>query len=89
MMDTETRLNAIITAHLGIDAASIAPESSFREDMGADSLDMVEMAMAFEDEFRIQITDDEVDVSMGEGTFGKMLELVSAKLAGKREAACG
>lgn len=80
---TATRLRNVVAEHLGFtdDPGKIAPESSFREDLGADSIDIVEVAMAIEDELHIQITDDEVHASMGEGTFGKLCELVEGKLA--------
>jgi acyl carrier protein len=87
--DLETRLRAIIDASLftPVGENEITPESSFREDMGADSIDIASIAMAVEDELRVVLTDDEVATAMGEGTFGKLLALVEGKVAAKREAA--
>lgn len=78
---TATRLRTVVAVHLSINSDQVTPESSFKEDLGADSIDIVEVAMAVEDEFRIVITDDEVNACMGDGTFGKLAELVDAKLA--------
>lgn len=87
MTPTETRLRNVVAQHLGLtdDPGKIAPESSFIEDLGADSIDVIELAMAVEDEFRIRLTDDEVHAAMSEGNFGELLELVEGKM--KREAA--
>jgi len=58
-MDTFERIKAIIIEQLGADPAKIALEARFREDLEADSLDLVELIMAFEDEFGGEISDDE------------------------------
>lgn len=89
MTTTEARLRKIVAERLfnPIDPRDIAPESSFREDMGADSIDIATVAMAVEDDMLIHLTDDEVATSMGEGTFGKLCALVDEKIAAKREAA--
>ncbi|MBF0488437.1 acyl carrier protein [Candidatus Magnetominusculus dajiuhuensis] len=54
----EEKVKEIISKQLGIDLGQIAPESSFIEDLGADSLDIVELVMAFEEAFSIQIPDE-------------------------------
>lgn len=54
----EDKVKAIIAKQLGIDGGQIKPESSFIEDLGADSLDIVELVMAFEEAFSIQIPDE-------------------------------
>lgn len=59
MSDTETRVRAIIVDLLGVDEDQIRPESRFREDLEADSLDLVELIMAFEEEFDGEISDEE------------------------------
>lgn len=85
---TAARLRPIVARHLGIDPATICPDSAFQEDLGADSLDTVELAMEVEDELNIRLSDDEVHDAIGaDGTFGKLVELVDGKLASKREAA--
>ena len=51
----------IIAEQLGVDASQTTPEASFTEDLGADSLDIVELVMAFEEEFEIEIPDDDAE----------------------------
>ena len=55
---TEDRVKDIIVDQLGVDEDLINPESKFVEDLGADSLDTVELVMAFEEEFNVEIPDD-------------------------------
>jgi len=59
MSDTNERVKKIIVELLGVDEAKIKPEARFREDLEADSLDLVELIMAFEDEFGGEISDEE------------------------------
>jgi acyl carrier protein len=56
--DIEQRSKDIIVEHLGVDAEKVVPEASLVDDLGADSLDVVELVMAFEEEFSVQIDDD-------------------------------
>ncbi len=56
---TFTRVQAIIVEQLGVDADEVTMEASFRDDLEADSLDLVELIMAFEEEFGGEISDDE------------------------------
>jgi len=60
-MSVEDRVKSIIVEQLGVDAEEVKPEASFVEDLGADSLDTVELIMAFEEEFGIEIPDDEAE----------------------------
>jgi acyl carrier protein len=60
-MAVEERVKSIIVEQLGVDAEEVKPEASFVEDLGADSLDTVELIMAFEEEFGIEIPDDEAE----------------------------
>ena len=57
-MDIEAKVKEIIVEQLGVDAAEVTPEASFIDDLGADSLDTVELVMAFEEEFGIDIPDE-------------------------------
>jgi acyl carrier protein len=59
MNDVQERVTAIIVDILGVDEDKVVPEASFREDLGADSLDLVELIMEFEEQFEATITDDE------------------------------
>ena len=55
------KVRDIIAEQLGIEASEITPESTFVDDLGADSLDIVELIMAFEEEFNIEIPDEEAE----------------------------
>jgi acyl carrier protein len=59
MNDTEERVRAIVVDLLGVDAELVVTDARFREDLEADSLDLVELIMAFEEEFEGQISDEE------------------------------
>jgi acyl carrier protein len=61
MSDIATKVKAIIVDKLGVDEAEVTPEASFTNDLGADSLDTVELIMEFEKEFDIQIPDDQAE----------------------------
>ena len=58
MSDIETQVKQIVVDHLGIDEAKVTADSKFIDDLGADSLDTVELVMAFEEKFGIEIPDD-------------------------------
>ena len=58
MSDISERVKKIIVEHLGVDAAKVTDNASFIDDLGADSLDTVELVMAFEEEFGVEIPDD-------------------------------
>ena len=58
MSDTADRVKKIVVEHLGVDAAKVTEDASFIDDLGADSLDIVELVMAFEEEFGVEIPDD-------------------------------
>ncbi|NTX08474.1 acyl carrier protein [Myxococcus sp. CA051A] len=57
----ETKVKGIIADQLGVGEDEIKPESSFIEDLGADSLDIVELVMAMEEEFEVEIPDEEAE----------------------------
>ena len=56
--DISNKVKKMVADHLGIDEAKVTEESSFIDDLGADSLDTVELVMAFEEKFGIEIPDD-------------------------------
>ena len=58
MSDVAARVKKIVVEHLNVDESKVVPEASFIDDLGADSLDTVELVMAFEEEFNIEIPDD-------------------------------
>jgi len=58
MSTTDEQVRKIVVDHLGIDESKVTPQSKFIDDLGADSLDTVELVMAFEEKFGIEIPDD-------------------------------
>lgn len=60
-MSVEERVKSIIVEQLGVDAEEVTAEASFVEDLGADSLDTVELIMAFEEEFGVEISDEDAE----------------------------
>ena len=60
-MSVEERVKSIIVEQLGVDAEEVTGEASFVEDLGADSLDTVELIMAFEEEFGVEISDEDAE----------------------------
>jgi acyl carrier protein len=79
-MSHEDRVREIIVEQLGVDAAAVTNEASFVDDLGADSLDTVELIMAFEEEFGIEIPDEEAEKLT---SVGKSIEYLKKKLAEK------
>ena len=72
--DISSKVKKIVADHLGIDEAKVAEESSFIDDLGADSLDTVELVMAFEEEFGIEIPDDAAETIQTVGDAVKFIE---------------
>ncbi len=61
VQDVEARVKEIIVEQLGVDASEVNPQASFVNDLGADSLDTVELVMALEEEFDVEIPDEEAE----------------------------
>ena len=61
MSDTADRVKKIVVEHLGVEADKVTEDASFIDDLGADSLDTVELVMAFEEEFGIEIPDEDAE----------------------------
>ena len=78
MSDNLTRIKEIIIDKLGIEESKLAPDARFIEDLGADSLDTVELIMQFEEEFDIEISDEDAENLT---TIGKSVEYIDHKLA--------
>ena len=75
----EKKVREMIVENLGIDPDKVTEESSFVEDLGADSLDTVELVMAFEEEFKIEIPDEDAEKLT---TVGKAIDYLGSKLVG-------
>ena len=65
--DVSSKVKKIVADHLGIDETKVTEESSFIDDLGADSLDTVELVMAFEEDFQIEIPDSAASEMMTVG----------------------
>ena len=80
--DVSSKVKKIVADHLGIDEAKVTEESSFIDDLGADSLDTVELVMAFEEEFGSEISDSEAEKILTVGDAVKFIEKINEKLDG-------
>ncbi|EMH80314.1 acyl carrier protein [alpha proteobacterium HIMB114] len=74
MSDVREKIKKIIVDHLGVDQAKVTDEASFIDDLGADSLDTVELVMAFEEEFGSEISDSEAEKILTVGDAIKYIE---------------
>ncbi len=74
MSDTAERVKKIVVEHLNVDADKVTDNASFIEDLGADSLDTVELVMAFEEEFGIEIPDDAAESIVTVGDAVKFID---------------
>ena len=72
--DISSKVKKIVADHLGIDEAKVTEEASFIDDLGADSLDTVELVMAFEEEFNVEIPDDAAETIQTVGDAISFLE---------------
>ncbi len=73
----EERIKKIITENLGVEEDDVVSEASFVEDLGADSLDTVELVMAFEEAFDIEIPDEDAEKIL---TVGRAIEYIKEKM---------
>ncbi len=60
-MSAQDKVKSIIAEQLGVEPSEVTPAASFTDDLGADSLDIVELVMAFEEEFSLEIPDDDAE----------------------------
>ncbi len=79
-MAVEEKVKQIIAEQLGVKAEEVTTEASFVDDLGADSLDTVELVMAFEEEFGIEIPDEDAEKIT---TVGEAVKYIDEKTAGK------
>ena len=77
MADVEVKVKEIIMNKLGVEATQVTPEASFTNDLGADSLDTVELVMEFEKAFNLQIPDEDAEKI---STVGDAVKYLSAKV---------
>jgi len=78
MADISSKVKEIIVSKLGVDEGQITPEASFTNDLGADSLDTVELVMEFEKAFNIQIPDEDAEKI---GTVGDVINYLKGKVS--------
>ncbi len=74
MSDVAERVKKIVIEHLGVEADKVVDKANFIDDLGADSLDIVELVMAFEEEFGIEIPDDAAESILTVGDAVKFLD---------------
>jgi acyl carrier protein len=78
MSDIKEKVKKIVADHLGIEEEKVTEEASFIDDLGADSLDTVELVMAFEEKFGIEIPDDAAETIQ---TFGDAVKFINEKIS--------
>ena len=81
MASVEERVKQIIVEQLGVDEGEVTPNASFVDDLGADSLDTVELVMAFEEAFGIEIPDEDAEKMI---TVGDAMRYIDQKSAGAK-----
>jgi len=78
MSDVADRVKKIVVEHLGVEGDKVVENANFIDDLGADSLDTVELVMAFEEEFGVEIPDDQAETIVTVGDAVKFLEKATA-----------
>ena len=86
MSDVAERVKKIVVEHLGVDADKVVDNANFIDDLGADSLDTVELVMAFEEEFGVEIPDDQAETIV---TVGDAVKFLEKALRPTSDANCG
>ncbi len=80
MSDTVTRARNLVADHLGVDMAQITDEATFTGDLGADSLDTVELALAVEEEFELEMADDQAEAVFDNGCFADLVKWLQERV---------
>ena len=78
-MAVSDKVKSIIVEQLGVDEEEVTPDASFVDDLGADSLDTVELVMAFEEEFSVEVPDEDAEKLQTVGDVVKYIEEKTAK----------
>lgn len=78
MLSVLERVTKVVVDRLGVDESEVKPEASFKDDLGADSLDVVELVMELEDEFDMEISDDDAEKI---GTVGDAVKYIEEKVS--------
>jgi len=76
-MSTDNRVKEIIVEQLGVNESEVTPEAKFVDDLGADSLDLVELVMALEEEYNLEITDEDAEKIQ---TVGDAIEYIKSHM---------
>jgi acyl carrier protein len=77
-MDVDKRVKEIIVEQLGVNESEVVPEAKFIDDLGADSLDLVELVMALEEEYNLEISDEDAEKIL---TVGDAIEYIRSHVA--------
>jgi len=77
-MSTDKRVKEIIVEQLGVNESEVKPEAKFVDDLGADSLDLVELVMALEEEYNMEITDEDAEKIQ---TVGDAIEYIKSHIS--------
>jgi len=85
-MSVEERVKKIVVEQLGVEESQVTKEASFVDDLGADSLDTVELVMALEEEFKLEIPDEEAEKI---STVGQAVEYIEKNLSSEGSASGG
>lgn len=78
MSDVEKRVKEIIVEQLGVNESEVTPEAKFVDDLGADSLDLVELVMALEEEYNMEISDEDAEKIL---TVGDAIEYIRSHVS--------
>lgn len=82
--EIETRVRRVITEQIGVSAPEIAPHSRLKADLGGDELDLVELTMALEEEFAIEIKDETIGDFQDDPQFSDWVDIIETRLEAKK-----